>query len=90
MLDQCFANGVQGLAHGFGLFIGIGPFAQAVGGDLEDQVGEGAGLGFGEVELEGEHDESLLLIKYVFNSCIVTDFAPKGAYCTALLTNSLG
>jgi hypothetical protein len=26
-----------------------------VGGDLSDQAGEGAGLGFGELELEGQH-----------------------------------
>jgi len=31
-------------------------------------VGEGAGLGLGEVELEGQHGGSLLSIKYVINS----------------------
>ncbi len=68
MVDQCFADGVQGLAHGFGFFVGICPLAQAVRGDLQDQVGEGAGLDLGEVELEGEHGGILLLIKYVINS----------------------
>jgi hypothetical protein len=42
-----------------------------VRGDLQHQVGEGAGLGFGEVELEGDHGGSILLIKYVINSSSV-------------------
>ena len=68
LFDQGVPDRLQGLSHGVGFCLVIGAFPDVVGGDLFHQVGEGAGLGFREDELEGWHPCILLLIKYVINS----------------------